>query len=190
MAQYQIPASHLVSLKKDELIDHIKLLYSYIGTLEKENEEPKIWKSIARRKTEALTHCFPSYNPTFQTCDDKEEIIRMIEELKRAGAEAWDSELFWDVSESLKEHIDDYGTHKEGEIICAIEKLKEENDELNEQLDLFSKYFKFETYDELDIYINKLKNNNQKLNELLFMKNNVSEKLKKENEKLKSMSRN
>lgn len=88
MAQYQIPASHLKKLKKDELTDHIKLLYSYIGNLEKENEE----------------------------------LNEENEELKQEHSH---SELFWDVSVSLKQHIDDYGTHKEGEIISAIEKLKE-----------------------------------------------------------------
>ncbi len=151
MAEYQISASHLKKLKKDELTDHIKLLYSYIGTLEnekdiilsesqdlfwnvsqllkeyiddygthtegevytaieklkeqneklkKENEEPKIWKSIARRKTEALTHCFPSYNPTFQTCDDKEEIIRMIEEIKKENEELSARIELWEKKEN------------------------------------------------------------------------------------------
>ena len=42
-------------------------------------------------------------------------------------------ELFWAVSKPLKEYIDDFGTHKEGEVVDAIEKLKEQNQELKKE---------------------------------------------------------
>ena len=51
----------------------------------------------------------------------EEQLIIEFKKLQDKNEAHWD--LFWNVSELLKEHIDDYPTHKEGEIYDAIEKL-------------------------------------------------------------------
>jgi hypothetical protein len=83
---------------------------------QKENEQLKLWKSIARQKTEALQHCFPSYNPAFQACDDKEEIIKMIEALKKKGRE---------YKQKYEETLETDMKYEE-----QIEELKKENEQL------------------------------------------------------------
>ena len=63
-------------------------------------------------------------------------------------------DLFWNVSESLKEHIDDYPTHKEGEIYDAIEQLKDELEELKKM-----NQKNYHEKEKLKAFINELKIN-------------------------------
>ena len=91
------------------------------------------------------------FNEIFDLKDENEELKEEIEK------QVCLDDLFWNVSESLKEYIDDYPTHKEGEIYDAIEKLKKENEKLKRQLDnandiCGSRGYKWNEKDEVYVY--------------------------------------